>query len=160
MGLTESSSQRPSHTSPPTSGRTTGLTPSLLHPSHAPSDWGSTKETLCGASSVTVPANHFGPPVAERIAYSRVSLNRGEHRTYPPCREIDQESSSQRFYFLAVPSQRRSFGLLKPHLPAAAPEIFDSSERSALFDSGTLTRTRPPNGRLPTQTVTSQHPPR
>ena len=38
---------------PPTSGRTTGQTPSLLHPSHAPSDWGSTKETLCGASSVT-----------------------------------------------------------------------------------------------------------
>ena len=43
----------PCHTSPPTSGRTTGQTPSLLHPSHAPSDWGSTKETPCGASSVT-----------------------------------------------------------------------------------------------------------
>ena len=46
LGLT------PGHTSLPTSGRTTGLTPSLLHPSHTPSDWRSTKETLCGTSSV------------------------------------------------------------------------------------------------------------
>ena len=43
----------PLATQAPTSGRTTGQTPSLLHPSHAPSDWGSTKGTLCGASSVT-----------------------------------------------------------------------------------------------------------
>ena len=55
VDLTESSSQRnpPATQAPPTSGRTTGQTPSLLHPSHAPSDWGSTKETLSGASSVT-----------------------------------------------------------------------------------------------------------
>ena len=44
-------------------------------------------------------------------------------------------------YFLAFPPNGGSFGTLKPHLPAAAPEIFDSSQRSALFDSWTLTRT-------------------
>ena len=53
LGLTESSSQHNPLPHKPPSGRTTRLTPSLLHPSHAPSDWASTKETLCGASSVT-----------------------------------------------------------------------------------------------------------
>ena len=94
--------------------------------------------------------------MAERIAYSRVSLNRGEHRICHPFREIDPERSSQRFTFLrslpkalfrppknAPPSGRsRNLRLL----PAERPFRFrDPSREPVLPTEGCQPRLSPVN---------------
>ena len=92
--------------------------------------------------------------MAERIAHSQISLNRGEHRIYPFCKRLTQKVPPSGL-LSCVPSQR---GLFRP--PKTAPPSgryrnlrLIPAERPFRFP-----RTRPRNGRLPTHTVTSQHP--